>query len=469
MALFRSNTDRHQRRRATTRMSNSRRSDSNTRTPSLRQLPPDLVDAIAEDPRFGITTLDQGTWIDPFTGEGVPCPKGFQVAAYEHLLERETWKDRDPLPMESVVEARWKIDLYRMIETEPRLRIFNPTSWEWLNPFTGEVEAEVKKSEQGITSRTIAAMAEALAQCPQANGEMLSLPALRQGAINLGFRSATGDTTTSGEEGTTSRFRRQTASDLARAREVQQKMLGELPEVPGYRLSVYYRPHESVGGDFYDAVSLDSDRVLVILGDVAGHGVQAALLVASALKALRLISRHEKELAPLMTALNDELRQDLLAGQFVTAFAGILDSKQGTLEFVLAGHHPAVVLNVDGPTFCRQVGKSGMALGLVGGERFKSALEPTTISIAPGEMLVQFTDALLEAIDGDGEQITRTHLYGTLLSHAEEDLDVLVRRTCDYVIDFANGQIDDDLTLLAIAPKEGDGTQSTTYMPGVKT
>ena len=112
--------------------------------------------------------------------------------------------------------------------------------------------------------------------------------------------------------------------DDAKAKSVQQRLLRALPQPTGYELAAFYEPHDTVGGDFYDCVQLDENRIFFILADVSGHGVGGALIVASALKSLRYLYRETDDLVEIMARLNEDIHDDLLKEQFITAFAGIL-------------------------------------------------------------------------------------------------------------------------------------------------
>ena len=117
-------------------------------------------------------------------------------------------------------------------------------------------------------------------------------------------------------------------------------------------------------------MQLDEDRIFFILADVSGHGVGGALIVASALKSLRYLYRETDDLVEIMARLNEDIHDDLLKEQFITAFAGILSLGQGELTCVCCGHHPAIIGNAGSPTPLTLVGNPGMALGLVKGSTF---------------------------------------------------------------------------------------------------
>jgi sigma-B regulation protein RsbU (phosphoserine phosphatase) len=258
------------------------------------------------------------------------------------------------------------------------------------------------------------------------------------------------------------------AEDMARARSVQQNMLADLPELEGYEVAIHYAGHSGVSGDFYEALTLRDGRVLLLLGDVGGHGMQAALVVATALKTLRFLARQTNDLSTLLTQFNDEIRADLLPGQFITLFAGILDPGAREMTCLRAGHHPAIIVNLAQPAPIRKVGNQGMAIGLVSGTIFARSLKPETVMFESGDVLVQYTDGATEASNEEGDEYGDHRLYGAVLSRFDMNMQELVDSVAEDVLRFAGGGLDDDLTLFALAvlepeeedaDPEGDGSE----------
>lgn len=238
------------------------------------------------------------------------------------------------------------------------------------------------------------------------------------------------------------------ADDLRRAQNLQSRLLARLPNLDGYELAALYEPHAAVGGDLYDIGPLADGRQLVVLGDVSGHGVQAALVVAMAVKALRMLRPAHSEPARLLAGLNDAILGDLLPGQFVTCFAAALEPASGGLEVVLAGHHPAWVVDAAG---ARPVGATGMALGLAPARLMERSLRPVRIDLAPGALLLQVTDGLLEAADASGEEYGEERMLARLTAdlaagcRPQALLDGLAQAVRTHA-----GALADDLTMIAM-------------------
>ena len=212
------------------------------------------------------------------------------------------------------------------------MSLFDPDGY-WLNPFSGALEELVRRKGRRVNDELIEAMAEVL----------VSSEAARRGAM-LPLQELQARMRSSGEV----RRRRLESSqttihidpELQRAGDAQLRMLSEVPAIPGYECAVDFVPHSSVSGDFYEVVALDHQRYLICIGDVSGHGLQAGLVVSNTLRSLRFLCRNEKDIVQLVSQLNDEIKDDLLPGTFVTLAAGVLDATAHTFTSVLAGHHP---------------------------------------------------------------------------------------------------------------------------------
>jgi hypothetical protein len=412
-----------------------------------RPLPPDLLRQLDNDPLFQVMTGDQ-QWIDPFSGQAVPATQGRAEAARAHLTESGSWRDRQPMPRQQLEIVRWRIDLMRLLPVEPRLRIFGRDG-RWLNPFNGELVADIVREEGKITSHTITAMARVLCGCPEAlSGRLLDSQTLSNKIQALGL----------GRGETPTQAANELSSDMAKARNVQQNMLADLPTVDGYEFAVHFKPHSGVSGDFYEVITMKNGHLLFVIGDVSGHGMQAALVVATALKTLRFLARNISNMGNLMVQFNDEIRTDLLPGQFITLFAAELDPVSGSVSCIRAGHHAGIMVSADGDIIMRKVGKTGMAIGLAAGPIFAGSIHAEMIHLSPGDMLVQYTDGVTEAMDGESVEFGEMRFYASLLGNLDKPAQETVDAIAADVIAHVKGQLDDDLTIFAVSmlPKSDD-------------
>jgi serine phosphatase RsbU (regulator of sigma subunit) len=406
-----------------------------------RPLPPDLLRRIDTDPLFQVMTGDQ-QWIDPFSGQAVPAAQGRVETARAHLAESGTWRDREPMSQQQMDVICWRIDLMRLLPVEPRLRIFGKDG-RWLNPFNGELVGDIIREEGKITSHTITAMARALCNCQEAStGRLLDSQTLsaKIQALGLGRQETPAAPSTN-----------TLSSDMAKARNVQQNMLADMPVIEGYEFAVHFKPHSAVSGDFYEVIKMKNGRVLFVIGDVSGHGMQAALVVATALKTLRLLARNTPNTTSLLVQFNDEIRPDLLPGQFLTLFTAELDPVTGSLNCIRAGHHAAILVSPESDTIMRKVGKTGMAVGLASGPIFAGSVHAEMVHLRPGDLFVQYTDGLTEAMDSEAVEFGDLRFFASMLNHMDKGAQGAVDSIAEDVYAHVKGQLDDDLTIFAIS------------------
>jgi serine phosphatase RsbU (regulator of sigma subunit)/pSer/pThr/pTyr-binding forkhead associated (FHA) protein len=240
------------------------------------------------------------------------------------------------------------------------------------------------------------------------------------------------------------------AGDLAKAERLQRHLMARLPSIPGYELGVVYEGKSGVSGDFYDVGVMPNGNVLVVLGDVAGHGVQAAMAVTGMLKTLRVLRQSDYSLPDLLVKLNEDLREDLLPGQFITLFAALLTPVTGELQVALAGHHPGLRLRLATQAQAEKFGKTGTALGVFDSEQFRSLLSPVALTLNIGEGIVQYTDGVLEAMDADANEYGEQRVANLIASmgphvSAQHIVDGIAADTKKFAT-----SIEDDLTILTL-------------------
>ncbi len=182
--------------------------------------------------------------------------------------------------------------------------------------------------------------------------------------------------------------------ELAKAEGVQRRMFGQMPRVPGWELATHWHGLARVSGDFHAAGPMADGRLLVVVGDVTGHGVQAAILIGGLLRSLRTIRRHERSPARVLVRLGEELTTEAAPGQFATAIALAIDPSSGRSEVVLAGHHPLLLRLADGSV--RPVGEPGPMLGMLPSGRLRERLTTTPLQIGSGDAVLLCTDGAIE-------------------------------------------------------------------------
>jgi len=198
-------------------------------------------------------------------------------------------------------------------------------------------------------------------------------------------------------------------NELQVARRIQARLLpAEPPQVNGLEIAGLYEPAREVGGDYFDHIALDDGRVLLVIADVSGKSVPAALIMSAFRTALVSQDLARIEPAVLAERLNALLHSSLDPGKFVTAFLGFLDGRTGGLVYVNAGHNPPVLMRRDGSH--EGLEKGGTILGILPSSRF----EQGEASLAPGDLVALYTDGVTEGANAAGEQWGDDRLVATL-------------------------------------------------------
>jgi phosphoserine phosphatase RsbU/P len=196
--------------------------------------------------------------------------------------------------------------------------------------------------------------------------------------------------------------------ELEVAREIQLAMLPTGTYTAGdAEICGITRPANTVGGDFYDVLPLVDDpegRVIVTIGDVAGKGSPAALLMALLLAVLRTLTDERLEARALMTRLNRQICRHTPGSRFITLFYGVYTPATGALTYVNAGQNPPLLRRADGAI--ERLGGTGIALGMFE----SSAYEAAETHVRPGDMLLMYSDGITEAENPAGEPFEESGL-----------------------------------------------------------
>ena len=239
---------------------------------------------------------------------------------------------------------------------------------------------------------------------------------------------------------------RQDERDMDAAREIQQGMLPrELPQLPGFELAAAYRPLGALAGDYYDVLPLDSTRALVCIGDVAGKGMPAALVMSNLQAAVKAYAGEDCNPVELCRRVNRILCENCEPGRYVTFFCGVLDSTGGTFTYVNAGHNPPLVARPNGSVL--RLADGGPVLG----EFPDWSAAQGQINLDRGDRLAFYTDGITEATDADGQEFGETRLADLLSLNRASPAGELHAKLLAEAVRFANGTFTDDATLLVVA------------------
>jgi len=243
----------------------------------------------------------------------------------------------------------------------------------------------------------------------------------------------------------------ETERQVALAGGVQNRMVRLPPPVhPQIQTALIYEPSSHVGGDFGDVFTLADGRLAAAVGDVSGHGVPAALLMASVRGALRASAETCSDLGELLTRLNRQVFRETSSSEFVSLLLIALDASAGRMAYSNAGHDPALVLR--GGRVLR-TDQAGTVLGLGADERYRQAHLP----LEPGDFILLYTDGVVEAMNFEGEPFGRDRLHASLQTYGRLPPDQALGNIRWDVRRFVGlAEQSDDLTLVGLRLTAGE-------------
>jgi serine phosphatase RsbU (regulator of sigma subunit) len=231
--------------------------------------------------------------------------------------------------------------------------------------------------------------------------------------------------------------------ELRVARMIQQTLLPKsLPELEGHEIAVYYQPAREVGGDFYDFLRLPDGHLGLIVGDVSGKGVPAAIVMAITRTMLRS-SYHLGSPGQILQKVNDDLLPDIPPNVFVTCLAALLDGRTGQLQYANAGHDPPFLRHAKGVSKLRA---TGMPLGLMPDMTY----EQKEVTLQPGDSVLLYSDGLAEAHNLHQEMFGFPRIETVVVAHSKAAtlIDSLLAELEQFTGE--EWEQEDDITLLTL-------------------
>ena len=233
------------------------------------------------------------------------------------------------------------------------------------------------------------------------------------------------------------------AADLAETRLIQRSLFPpRYPEFPGYDLAARVITAESVGGDYYDFIPLDSDVLGIATGDASGHGLPAALLVRDVVTGLRMGVEKDMKITPTLLKLNQVIHRSTLSTKFVSLFYGELEDN-GNLMYVNAGHIAPFVL-MDRGEFRLEVG--GSVLGPLPEIRFKRGF----IHLDRGGVFAAVSDGIVERTNSSDEQFGEERVGELIRSHRDSSAADIVEAIFEASRSHGIGRWQDDATVVVV-------------------
>jgi sigma-B regulation protein RsbU (phosphoserine phosphatase) len=236
----------------------------------------------------------------------------------------------------------------------------------------------------------------------------------------------------------------QQEEELKRAREIQQMLLpNKLPQLPGAQISGAWQPAREVSGDYFDVIQLDEKRVGICVGDVAGKGITAALLMANLQASFRAFATADATPQVVCTKLNKFLCANVASGKFVTFFYAVLDAEKRMLVYENAGHCPGLLVRENGEVESLRGG--GAVLGVLADWVYQDY----EAQLQPGDKLLLWTDGVTEAENTQLEEFGEQRLVEAARARDTTALDTQ-RAIMQRVTAFCAANFRDDATLLVL-------------------
>ena len=243
--------------------------------------------------------------------------------------------------------------------------------------------------------------------------------------------------------------------EMKLAGEIQANFLPDsLPEVPGWQLAAMLEPARTTSGDFYDVFLLPDGRLGILIADVVGKGMGAALFMALSRTLIRTFAvEQDAQPAAVLAAANHRILADTHAGLFVTVFYGIVDPSSGDLVYANAGHNPAYLFGArDGETI-DELERTGVPLGILDGATWQQQ----RVQLAAGAVLMLYTDGITEAQDAEegffDEERLREAARASLGRSAAEMQEAVIKRVGAFV---GEAPQSDDMALVIVVRSRAD-------------
>jgi phosphoserine phosphatase RsbU/P len=238
-----------------------------------------------------------------------------------------------------------------------------------------------------------------------------------------------------------------TEFELEQARRVQQRFVtNSFPQGRGLAFAHEYRPSRMVGGDMFDVVAVDKDEIALMMADVSGHGLAAALLTSVAKVLFRTGAEQCPEPAAMLQWLNRQIFSYLATGEFLTVFLGLWNAKSRCFSYAGAGHPPALLFS-SGAWLVDRLHVSPGIVGITPDEIYPEA----SVQLQPGQRIVCYTDGITEATNGRDLLFGEDGLARACMRWAGEPIEQMVDNLFREVDQFLAGEPQrDDQALLAL-------------------
>jgi serine phosphatase RsbU (regulator of sigma subunit)/pSer/pThr/pTyr-binding forkhead associated (FHA) protein len=240
--------------------------------------------------------------------------------------------------------------------------------------------------------------------------------------------------------------KRRMEEQLAVASQIQRRLLPQVnPELAHYQIYGVNRTCYQIGGDYYDFIAKKDDRLAIVIADVAGKGIGAALLMAAFQASIRTLIQTEKDPATLMARLNQVMKENAPPNKYITVFYAELDTTSNLLEYVNAGHNPPIFLSKDKPPVLLEA--CGPVIGILPQAKFESKQLP----IETDDMVILYTDGVTECRNPEDEEFGEDGVIQFLRKNFNASMEDLASMLENHIREFShNAPPLDDSTLVLL-------------------
>lgn len=234
--------------------------------------------------------------------------------------------------------------------------------------------------------------------------------------------------------------------ELSLASQIQRDFLPkENPKSKGFEIAGANVPCYQVGGDYYDFIDIDPERIGITIADVSGKGVSASLLMASLRAALQSEVHSEYDIERMVKKLNDFVHRSSSTNKFITFFFSELNKKTSELKYINAGHNPPLIMDLKGNV--RRLESSGFCLGMFPNIDYK--LEKLNLNV--GDTVLLFTDGITESRNKDNEEFEEKRMIQLMNKHSKIGAEDLIEKINQELEEFTVGtEPSDDQTIVVI-------------------
>ena len=245
-----------------------------------------------------------------------------------------------------------------------------------------------------------------------------------------------------------------TRDELEIAREIQTNLQpAHIPELSLLSIAAYSKPARIVGGDFFNLVQPDRDRLIGILGDVSDKGISAALYAAYFQSMFESLAHRDGSPSALMCSLNDLISRRLREGDFITAVIALFDLKEKSVTIARAGHNWPLYYHADSRSIS-ELRPKGMSIGVLTDRQFSQSMEEEKVFLKSGDMLLLYSDGVSEAVDPANRMFQLAGLKSVIHENAHQSSDAILQGINTRLFDFVQGEeLQDDATMMAIKVK----------------